>query len=149
PLGSDVGGIVKWNGTAWVAAASNSLRFSMSGQGWYEHGFPVRLFALPIGVAGLPAPTLFAVQEIFTGTPGGQTYGGAVYRLDGSQWVGVGSSSGVVYDMILFDPDGAGPEPQAVHAATTWCGSGCWYAVLRLDGQTWTTVAGGPNTNGS
>jgi hypothetical protein len=87
--------------------------------------------------AGGDDPALYVAGE-FT-SAGGVTVS-SVARWDGSSWSDAGGGVAVtIFDLLVFDDDGAGPNPERLFATGTFnFGSGFFDAVAYLDGSTWT-----------
>ncbi len=59
---------------------------------------------------------------------------------DGEAWESIGQGGdGDVYSLVVFDPDGHGPQPESLYAAGVFTTIGGVYSpgLARFDGQTW------------
>lgn len=131
-------GIAQWNGTSW----------SPVGDGVSLNVIRGRVSALTLfddDGDGPHGPELFAGGYF---TEAGGVAAASVAKWDGQSWSSLGTvitSSGEVFDLTVFDEDGAGPNAPALFAGGTFRFSGDVDAsfVARWNGTEWSDVPGG------
>ena len=118
--GAGASSIARWDGAAW----------SPLGAGIVGIGRALTVFEGDLVVGGA-----------FTTAGGGSALN--VARWDGAAWSAVspGPLTSSVYDLEVFDTDGAGPNPARLIAAGTLC-SACNSHLVQWDGTAWSSVAG-------
>ncbi len=136
--GERTGSVAAWNGDEWESLFPGATTGTQVAGGGVE-----ALESIDWDGAGP------GTAELYAGGGFTQINGLAINRVarfDAAlgAWTAVGTGFvGTVYDLMLFDDDGAGPIPPALYAAgqnLLTCGAGCTYAVARWDGSTWTGI---------
>jgi trimeric autotransporter adhesin len=131
--GVTVNQIARWNGWNWTALGT--------GLGGASGKYAGVLKTLDEDGAGPMQPALYV--------GGGFDQAGGVSaanlaKWNGSTWTGFGAGpSGGVYDIAVFDDDGAGPNPPALFVAGRFTVGGGVDGILRWNGSTWLQVGGG------
>ncbi|MBL0926540.1 MAG: hypothetical protein IBJ11_02665 [Phycisphaerales bacterium] len=145
--------IARWNGTSWSAFVPPPpppppVGYGLNGQIlasviWDDDGAgpnPPALFVAGTFTQANNAGTNVTMNRVakWTGVPGGW------------QALGPGVGAGVVWDMIPFDPDGAGPLPEELVICGTGfstIGSTTVNSVAKWNGTTWSALGTGLGFN--
>jgi hypothetical protein len=136
--GSSRRAVLRWTDAGWERVGGNELSASTFGPA----GIPLQRGALaafdPDG-PGPEAESLYVCGGIFALAPApGRRQ---IARFDGTAWQQVGtrfnSAGDRVFDMRVFDEDGAGPSLAKLYAAGEW---GAQPMVASWDGATWTDM---------